>query len=74
MRDSFSPEWVDTYQAADLCGYCRKTIMRAIYARRLRATQHAEHGPWRIRLADLDAWMAGVLPQAQLPARRVGQG
>lgn len=34
-----------------------RTVRRAISAGRLRACQVAERGTWRVRPADLDAWL-----------------
>ena len=69
-RDSFDPEWLTAQQVAELTQLSYKTVMRAIHGRRLRATQLAPGGPWRIRLEDYDAWMHGVAPKLP-PARHI---
>lgn len=43
-------------QVADLAQCSTKTVMRAIDAGELRASQLAKRGTWRIRREDIDAW------------------
>jgi excisionase family DNA binding protein len=58
---------------AEVAGVCRvhaKTVMRAIGRGELTAVRLGERGAYRIRPADLDAWIEGRLVR---PARFVRQ-
>ena len=47
-----TPEWI-----AERCEISTRTVMRAIRAGELKASQLAERGCWRIKPEDLDAWI-----------------
>ena len=46
---------------AERCQISTKTVLRAIRSGRLRASRLGERGAYRIRVADLDAWLQAVV-------------
>jgi excisionase family DNA binding protein len=44
-------------QVANVCQCSTRTVMRAIDAGDLRASQLASRGVWRITAADIDSWL-----------------
>lgn len=62
--------WLSPQDVAELgeCSY--KTVMRAIWARRLVAVQRMDHGPWRIRRDWAAAWVRGEV--ITTPLRQAG--
>lgn len=42
---------------ADRCQVSTKTVLRAIHRGRLRASRLGEHGAYRMRADDVDAWI-----------------
>lgn len=54
--------WLTLNEAALLSRYCRRTLLRAIEAGRLRSTQHSVGCRHNIHRDDLDAWMNGKQP------------
>ena len=62
---------------AERCQISTKTVLRAIHRGRLRASRLGEHGAYRMRETDVDAWIeASVLavrplraPAARVPVR-----
>ena len=50
-------------EVAELCQLSTKTVLRAIHAGRLRASRLGERAAFRVRLADVEAWIeASVVP------------
>ena len=56
---------------AERCQISAKTVLRAIHAGRLRASRLGESGAYRMRDADIDAWIEEtvVAPQRRAPIR-----
>ena len=54
-------------EIAELCRVSVKTVLRAIHAGRLTASRLGTRGTYRIRAADVDAWLAGTVVE---PIRR----
>jgi excisionase family DNA binding protein len=46
-----------------------KTVLRAIKAGRLRASRLGEHGAYRIRAEDYDAWIEGSVVEPEVGER-----
>ena len=50
-------------EVAELCQLSTKTVLRAIHGGRLRASRLGERAAFRVRLADVEAWIeASVVP------------
>jgi excisionase family DNA binding protein len=58
--DHIGREWFDTAQAAEYSGYAYLTVLRALEAGELKGSQKAKGCRWRIRRAQLDAWLEGA--------------
>jgi excisionase family DNA binding protein len=54
---------------ADHCQISSKTVLRAIHRGRLRASRLGEHGAYRMREADVEAWIAERLLPPPPPTR-----
>ena len=54
---------------AERCQISAKTVLRAIHRGRLRASRLGEQGAYRMREADVDAWIAESLLPPPPPAR-----
>jgi excisionase family DNA binding protein len=54
---------------AELCQLHPRTVLRAIHAGRLRASQLGAHTAYRIRREDVDAWLEATVlePQREEP-------
>jgi len=61
-------------RVAELCGVSVRTVMRAIDAGDLRASQLARRGCWRIRPEDVEAWLEARAnrPRARAAAAAAG--
>lgn len=57
--------------AAERCQISAKTVLRAIHTGRLRASRLGQSGAYRMRDADIDAWIqeSVVTPQRRAPIR-----
>lgn len=58
-------------EVADFCHISSKTVLRAIRAGRLRASQLGSRGAYRMRIQDVEAWIgATTVPPASSPNRQ----
>ena len=60
-------------EVAELCRVSVKTVLRAIHAGRLTGSRLGRRGTYRVRAADVEAWLAGTVvepaPQEPPPIR-----
>lgn len=57
-------------EVADYCHISSKTVLRAIRAGRLRASQLGSRGAYRMRMQDVDAWIGATTVPAAPPRLR----
>ena len=55
-------------EVAELCRLSTKTVLRAIHAGRLRASRLGERAAFRVRLADVEAWIEAFVVPPPAPA------
>jgi excisionase family DNA binding protein len=60
-------------EVADFCHISSKTVLRAIRAGRLRASQLGSRGAYRMRMQDVDAWIGATTVPPVSPRPRPTQ-
>jgi excisionase family DNA binding protein len=60
-------------EVADFCHISSKTVLRAIRAGHLRASQLGSRGAYRMRMQDVDAWIGATTVPPALPRLRPTQ-